>query len=603
MSLRVWLPLNGNLDNQGLDQVTVTNNGAVVDNNGKIGKCYSFGTGNSYIVIDSTPLKTFTEFSFACWIKIISWNTSYSTIFAAKNSTAVSWNNLIFSLLRSGSNSNLCFNISNGTNSTSTNCYTGTLSTNTWYHIVCTYEEGKIKLYQNGNIINTYNTTVIPNFNSIVNLWIGKSNENSYQSNNLLNDIRIYDHALSPLEVKQISQGLILHYPLNRNGWGQENLLKKSGFFKTFQGWTNNQSVTISVENNELKAIINQNTSTPGIKTTIPISLNAGVYTASLLIKVKNGGKDYVNFPFYMNNGSKVIYNGAYTKKEKRGEYIYEEATFTLSSNVENVIFYILSSGTLNGETWYIKNIKLELGQKVTPWCPNSSDELYNTLGLNDNIQYDTSGYGNNGIRTGTFSWTSDTPKYNASQYFNNPTGTSTLSDKIYISASPNLYSPSAITVGFWFKKEAITRGGLFTTGPATTSTTTLAIHDYDLGVKVISSDNTTLSMGSYDTFIPSTNIWYYYVITFDGINAKIYINGDLKTTKSYSGTKTLQNIINITLGANSAGGVYRSTKGYYSDFRIYVTALSAEDVKSLYQNSAYIDNQGNIYGAIYEEV
>jgi len=37
MALQVWLPLNGNLNNQGLSNVTVTNNGATVDNNGKIG--------------------------------------------------------------------------------------------------------------------------------------------------------------------------------------------------------------------------------------------------------------------------------------------------------------------------------------------------------------------------------------------------------------------------------------------------------------------------------------------------------------------------------------------------------------------------------------
>ena len=45
MSLRVWLPLNGSLDNQGLDEITPVLTGAVaVDNEGKIGKCYKFGT-------------------------------------------------------------------------------------------------------------------------------------------------------------------------------------------------------------------------------------------------------------------------------------------------------------------------------------------------------------------------------------------------------------------------------------------------------------------------------------------------------------------------------------------------------------------------------
>jgi len=44
MALQVWLPLNGNIKNQGLSNITVTNNGATVNDNGKIGKCYSFAT-------------------------------------------------------------------------------------------------------------------------------------------------------------------------------------------------------------------------------------------------------------------------------------------------------------------------------------------------------------------------------------------------------------------------------------------------------------------------------------------------------------------------------------------------------------------------------
>ena len=46
------MPLNGTLDNIGISDVTVTNNGATIDNNGKIGKCYSFdGTDDSTVEV------------------------------------------------------------------------------------------------------------------------------------------------------------------------------------------------------------------------------------------------------------------------------------------------------------------------------------------------------------------------------------------------------------------------------------------------------------------------------------------------------------------------------------------------------------------------
>ena len=36
MALQVWLPLNGDLKNKGVADITITNNGATVNSNGKI---------------------------------------------------------------------------------------------------------------------------------------------------------------------------------------------------------------------------------------------------------------------------------------------------------------------------------------------------------------------------------------------------------------------------------------------------------------------------------------------------------------------------------------------------------------------------------------
>lgn len=57
MALRVWLPLNGNLENKGLSNCTVTNNGATIDNSGKIGKTYLFDANDDFISIDGADIR------------------------------------------------------------------------------------------------------------------------------------------------------------------------------------------------------------------------------------------------------------------------------------------------------------------------------------------------------------------------------------------------------------------------------------------------------------------------------------------------------------------------------------------------------------------
>ena len=73
MALQVWLPLNGNLNNQGLSNVAVTNNGATVNDAGKIGKCYSFDGSDDFISLTDTTLNSIFKgganpFSITLWV-------------------------------------------------------------------------------------------------------------------------------------------------------------------------------------------------------------------------------------------------------------------------------------------------------------------------------------------------------------------------------------------------------------------------------------------------------------------------------------------------------------------------------------------------------
>ena len=556
MALQVWLPLTKDLRNQGLSDVTVTNNGATFNSAGKLGGCYQFGTGDSYITIDSTPLKAFTEFSFACWVKIISWNTSYSTVFAAKNSTSASWNNLIFSLLRTSSNSTLCFNISNGSSSTTSNCQTGTLSLNTWYHITCTYKSGEIKLYQDGNVVSTYNTSIVPNFNSIVNLWIGKSNANSYQSNNLMNDVRIYDHCLSPMEVRQLSQGLVLHYPLNRQGFGQDNLLSNSNVL------VNNTSYGMhdyyfTDGNNPIEG------------DTYTISLKGTLNPNRTMFLIYNSG------------GSVQECTMSHAMKNEQG--IFSETFTWRTGTVSNTFLRVYAYPSSAGGASEIEWVKLEKGSIATPWSPAPSDTLADTMGLNSNIEYDTSGYCNNGTRTGIFSWTSDTPKYSVSQVFN---GTD---NAIQTPSLPTMITDKNYTIAVWIYKTAIGSKNYQT------------IYGGPSGFELEARNGTTTEAKfvGWNWGKPAAayefNEWNHCVFVHSDDDCKVYLNGEYVAT----GTAKASNPSgNYFIGAWKTA-IQQNFEGLMSDFRIYATALSADDVKSLYQNCATIDADGTIHGQI----
>jgi len=292
----------------------------------------------------------------------------------------------------------------------------------------------------NGMLYHDYPTEIVPAFNNITTITIGCANtKTNYQSNCLLNDFRIYDHALSPREVKEISKGLVLHYPLSMPGG--ENLIKNSSLFQTTDYWANNQNVAYSVENEELKAVINQNNSTPGLKYTESLSLPSGEYTATVIAKVENGNKDYITYPFYIAN----ISTGGYERERMGNGYYRYSNTFFVSSTVSATL-YIITSGSKVGETWYIKSVKLERGSRPTPWLPNPADTKYTILGFNDNIEYDVSGYGNNGTRNGTFSWSSDTPRYETSAVFDGS------SDIRSAKSSFGWFDFKEGTVAAWFK-------------------------------------------------------------------------------------------------------------------------------------------------------
>ena len=573
MSLQVWLPFtDGTLKQQGLSNAAATSGGTVnLTNVGKLGKCATLGTAAGGITLPASTMTSFTKCSVAFWIKIISWNTSYATLFQA-GLGSTPWNNYIFGILRNNANSNLCFTLTNSSSSSTSASYVSSnLEVGQWYHLAFVYNTGVCKIYINGVEDKSYNTSYVPNFAGITHISIGRSTTGSnYQTNCSLNDFRIYDHALSPMEIKWLSQGLVLHYPLNRMGFGQENLLidtqKELGQSRTTYNIAD-YNFSESLVNGDIYTITAKiNTSSE--KTFVGFYHSGGSYSMSGWLPITTNGYYQKTFTANSNMASQTSGAGhGYCRVYVSNNPAGTQGSYTLA-------------GTSNVE-W----IKIEKGSIATPWCPNSSDALATTMGLNSAIEYDTSGFSNNGIKNNLPTYSSDTAKYTVSTHVDGVNQTIQLPNLL------TLIPDSIFTFNIWFKR--------LSTEPSSKPWETLLGGPSGFEIETCSANNVhdnkikAYSWGG-GTIEFELDKWNMLTMVSNGTNALFYLNGELKLTGTYK----------ALVSGNYFIGSWRDTatqnyKGYVSDVRIYATALSAEDVKSLYQNCATIDPDGTIRGQI----
>lgn len=206
MSLQVWLPLNGDLHNQGLNNIIMTNNGATIDNNGKIGKCYSFN-GTSNVIYNRNISINCNKLSMCCWIYRTTSHTGDGYISSLNNGAGYADAAIA---LDSPTSTSVCF-VGGGNYS-----LTATISPNTWNHIAVTYDGTKVIGYLNGQKVGEVtNTQILTRTQLAIGCRCNSTNSFIYYFPGKLNDFRLYDHCLSMKEVKEISKGLVLHYKLD----------------------------------------------------------------------------------------------------------------------------------------------------------------------------------------------------------------------------------------------------------------------------------------------------------------------------------------------------------------------------------------------------
>ena len=550
MSLKIWLPLNGNIENQGLADVTITNNGATVDNNGKIGKCYSFNGGT----ITAPAPKITNKITVAAWIKAPDNNSGWRRV-CGMQSAAISWQSASALLMLNGTN--LYFSISNGSTCTSGGCVFNIGDSSNWFHACGTYDGTTARLYVNGVLKKEFAiATTIEN----TPIWLGGTSAGE-RFTGKLNDFRLYDHCLSPKEVKEISKGLVLHYPLN-DAACSKNLASNTDWERT--------------SNTEYMKILDSYQ-----------DAGTGEYTFSCEMKVAAGtpnvciySTDWGYTSKYTYSVSDIYTNGVLNGKlSQQWQKVVCKLTFTVSEEDSTVMPHISTYYTYgSGAIVSVRNPKLEKGWNPNPIYTNS---LYDTV-------YDCSGYQNNGTISGALSCSANSPRYKISTHF-----TSSIPSRIMLPSDMSCLSGSnEQTLSCWVKSSGLGSGmsnsGLVSLGYGNTLFLGSSYYGYRI-------DNGSDLDVLYANQNPHDGKWHLVTATYKSGIVSIYIDGVLKNSTSRTFSNRYINKGCNCIGTETNNVNTNNINGDISDVRMYATALSEEDIKELYNTSAYVLDNGTL--------
>lgn len=574
MSLVVWLPLNGDLHNQGLSSTTFSGTAAYKSYGKLCGQSLSL---QNRITCSTPALNGVQFFSIAFWCRIED----------NPDSTA-NWMDVIgFTDQKSDNSANGQFRFETGYLSDSeggihwhdndiyaiimgSNKYNTAAQRNEWHHIVVTVANNSVKSYYDGALQNTQ-TTSLNKGHLTGSWWLGQST-----TRGCIQDVRIYDHCLSSKEVEEIAKGLVLHYPLNNNGLGNTNLALNT--FYEMRPYTI-PSHYARITNNAPTNFFNLSV---GDTYTCRAKITAGQKNTCLRIE------------FYTNGNTRTSIFGNWIAAGTTG---YSTITSTLTAEQRNysLMQICLHSGVDTSTSGMYGELKLEKGSIATPWCPNN---------INTNIIYDTSGYCNNGIVVGDIATITPSPRYNCCiehldscadyiyREYLSFLGDSGFTFSCWI--NPTSYSRTTNNVTAVEKQFILSQGrDTITSGTNNTRGASLIIYNgkpqFFCGNGSLYS-NTTIPIGE----------WAHVVGVWTGTQKKIYVNGILKNSANDTGIDWIEAQNSLVIGKmayyKNSTSSFHPFVGKISDVRIYATALTDNQIKELYNTSMQIDSSGNVF-------
>ena len=592
MSLQVWLPLISDLHNQGVSGLIPVQTTAPTWVDGKLGKAMS--TGALYLPAnDVAKFYNNNAMSFTFWIYAV--GSSGSSVILGQSNMSVG-NNRMFTIYQYPSPNDL--HLSWQSNESSTTFLGGVLygvfPSGTWTHCAITYDGAKATVYING----VYQTS-----------WNGVSTRTNFTydvpipstSIRYLNDFRIYDHTLSVKEIKLLSQGLVCHYKLD-DAWIESTtnlctvqyLANQSG---SWGGHTYSRTTVpcigspTPIDACNLIDITYSGSGGGGVGTKIqgnvPVSPST-TYTYSCYIKSSIGftTRSIANILYRYeldSSGTRLTEAGVFNTSRmialSNGWYRCW-GSFTTQSTADKLDLYCYVYPDQNAQ-YYINCWQLEQKDHMTPYVLGTRAE---------NVVYDSSGYNYHGTPT-SLVVSSDTPRNSLSTYFDGTTSYVEFSD---LSFMPTML-PNEWTFSFWVYNQDSGNRSIFFSNYSLGG-----VGSYSFGFEKTAGEllRVVYANGAFDRTIPNStftvNAWTHIAVSKTAAHlVSVYRNGVL--IDSYTNSNCASNGILYRMGRDARSDSTMFS-GKLSDFRIYTTVLSAEDIQQLYNAPISISNNGAMF-------
>lgn len=559
MAMVHWWPLTDNLQDR-ITLTNLTNKSATQVTTGKFGKAYAF-SGTSGVCLQHTFTQeiTNTNFSFSFWIKLSpSWS-GWGQVLTI-GTVGTSWNDI-----RAGvdiaDTKVPYFNISDGTNSTS---YSGpqhtALSTGAWYHIACTLQNKAMTMYVNGTPAaskSNYTASFNPNFSNATVISIGGNSSEVGECE--ITDVRVYDHALSQAEVKELSKAQIIHYTFN----------------DTFAETTTNM-LPASCQNIDINPNSNANSPvsfsvTSGLKQGSSYTLSATITRfptdtstnprLTLLLDYSDGSRTQVSSHYSADTNQNFPQDG--------NSYFYTvTGTANSAKTLTSLGGWVLDHSSGSGKVMKVQGAQLEAKDHPTPYTSTTR----NSSIVNEAMPIAATGNNINLVKDSAFG-----------TYSLNADGSS------YIASTVTGDVSQGVTASMWLKD--VSTSGSYVAFADVNSKLAFGFYNNQCILSCGGEKKRTANFSPHW----KNGEWNHVVVKKDASGQHYcFINGNETTYTSSTNewTHTAYNVV----GARYNSGTYeRQIVGKMSDFRMYMTALSNTDIEHLYQTRAYIADNYSI--------